>query len=178
MTRIRKALTFSNVVACVALFLALGGSVYAADKISGNQIKANSLPGNRIKPKTVTANRIKPGTLTGNQIKAGSITGKQVNGASLTGVSASSIGSVQYVTVVVGISSTSKTGTTATATCPLGTFVIGGGATVSDEEKAFVNDSGPNGTRNGWTATGFAFGTTTASVTITAVCTPVKAIAG
>jgi len=179
MTRIRKVLTFSNVVACLALFLALGGSVYAASsKISGTQIKASSLPGNRIKAKTLTGKQIKPGSITGAQIKAGSLTGTQVNGSTLSGVIASSIGSVQYATVVASISSTSKTGTTATATCPVGTFVIGGGAIVNDEEKAFVNDSGPNSTRNGWRATGFAFGTTGATITVTAVCTSVKAIAG
>lgn len=178
MSRIAKLFSFSNVVACLALFVALGGSVYAASKISGTQIKANSLPGNRIKPKSVNASRIKPGSLTGTQIKAGSLTGKQVNGTTLTGVSAASIGSVQYASIVVGISSTSRVGTTATANCPPGTFVIGGGATVSNEEKAFVNDTGPNTTRNGWTATGISFGTTGNTITITAVCTPVKAPTG
>lgn len=178
MTRVRKVLTFSNVVACLALFMALGGTVYAAGKISGTQIKAGSLPGNRIKAKTVTANQVKPGSLTGTQIKSGSLTGTQINQATLTGISAASIASVQYATSVVSISSTSKSGTTATVSCPAGTFVIGGGASVSDEEKGFVNDSGPNSTRNGWTATGFAFGTPGVTMTITAICTPVKAITG
>ena len=49
MTRVKKVLTFSNVVAFIALFVALGGSVYAAGKISGTQIKSGSVPGNRIK---------------------------------------------------------------------------------------------------------------------------------
>ncbi len=61
--RIAKYLTFSNVIACLALFVALGGSVYAAGKISGKQIKPSSLPGNRIKPKTLPPNRIKPNSL-------------------------------------------------------------------------------------------------------------------
>ena len=30
MTRIRKSLTFSNAIALIALFVALGGTVYAA----------------------------------------------------------------------------------------------------------------------------------------------------
>lgn len=45
MRRIAKFLSFSNVVACLALFIALGGTVYAAGKISGKQIKPSSLPG-------------------------------------------------------------------------------------------------------------------------------------
>lgn len=188
MTRIRKVLTFSNVVACLALFMALGGTVYAAGKISGTQIKPKSIPGNRLKAsavatnqlkaKAVTAGKVKPGSLTGKQIKAGSLTGTQINQTTLTGVSAASLASVQYAVATVTISSTSKTGTKATAACPAGTFVIGGGATVSDEEKSFVNDSGPSLTRNGWTATGFAFSTTSATITITAICTAVKTPVG
>ena len=178
MTRIGRLFSFSNIIACVALFVALGGSVYAAGKISGTQIKASSLPGNRIKAKSLTGKQIKPGSLTGKQIKAGSLTGTQINGATVTGVSASSLASVQYAVATVSISSTSETGTTATASCPLGTFVIGGGATVSNEEQAFVNDSGPSPLRTGWTSTGFSFGSPGNTMTVTAICTAVKAIAG
>jgi len=50
------------VVAALALFVALGGSVYAAKKgrISGKAIRAKSLPGNRLKPRSVPANRLHP----------------------------------------------------------------------------------------------------------------------
>lgn len=49
-------------VAALALFVALGGSVYAAKhgKISGKAIRAKSLPGNRLKPRSVPANRLRP----------------------------------------------------------------------------------------------------------------------
>jgi hypothetical protein len=174
MTRIRKVLTFSNVVAFVALFVAMGGSVYAAGKISGTQIKSGSVPGNRIKPKTLTAKQIKPASLTGAQVKADSLGATQINESTLTGVSAGSLASVLYVPVAVPISN-SPAGSTGTASCPPGTYVIGGGATVSNEELAIVNDSGPTATRTGWTATGFAGGPGT-SMTITAICTAVKAI--
>jgi hypothetical protein len=48
------------VVALLALFVALGGTVYAAGhtKISGRAIKVKSLPGNRLKPGSVAANRL------------------------------------------------------------------------------------------------------------------------
>ena len=87
-TRIGKAFSFSNLIACLALFIALGGTVYAAGKINGKQIKTKSLPGNRIKPRTITANRIKAKTLTGRQIKKHSLTGNQINQKTLTGISA------------------------------------------------------------------------------------------
>jgi hypothetical protein len=184
MARILKALSFSNVVACLALFVALGGSVYAAGKISGNQIKANSLPGNRVKAKTLTAKQVKPGSLTGAQIKAGSLTGTQIQAGSLTGtqinastlsgVTASKLGSIQYASATVALGSAG--GDTGTANCPAGTNVIGGGESVSNDAIDLAIDSGPNATRNGWTATGF--GEPGDTMTVTAICTAAAGISG
>jgi hypothetical protein len=85
MSILKKSLTFSNVIALLALFIALGGSVYAAsNKIDGAQIKAKSLPGNRIQPGTVTATQIKKGAIGEPQIKAGAVTGKQIKAGAVT----------------------------------------------------------------------------------------------
>lgn len=56
------------IVAALALFVALGGSVYAAKKtkkprINGKTIRAKSIPGNRLKPRSIPANRLKPNVL-------------------------------------------------------------------------------------------------------------------
>lgn len=51
------------IIALIALFAALCGSVYAAGKINGKTIKVNSIPGNRIKPQTLTGKQIKLKTL-------------------------------------------------------------------------------------------------------------------
>lgn len=56
------------VIAVLALFVALGGTVYAASAINGKTIKKNSLPGNRIKKKTVTGTQIKNDAITGTQV--------------------------------------------------------------------------------------------------------------
>lgn len=167
MTRIRRMFTFSNVIAMIALFIALGGSVYAAAKINGKQIKPQSIPGNRIKP----------GTVTGKQIKNQSLTGQQVVGSSLSGVSASNLASVQYVTSSGTVNSTEKQ-TTVTAVCPAGTKVIGGGAQIAKEEEAYVNDSGPSADRSGWTANGYAYSTGSTTMTVTAICTAVASATG
>jgi hypothetical protein len=167
LVRIGKLLSFSNVVACLALFVALGGSVYAAGKISGKQIKVRSLPGNRIKPQTITSSRIKPKTLTGRQVKARSLTGSQINQGTLTQISAASLASVHYQAITTPLSGSM---TSATADCPPNTYVIGGGAIVSNEERASVNDSGPNGLRTGWTATGFSWFSSSNTMTVTAIC--------
>jgi hypothetical protein len=53
------------VLSVIAIFVALGGTVYAAKKINGRAIRAKSMPGNRLKPRSVPANRLKPGVLKG-----------------------------------------------------------------------------------------------------------------
>ena len=62
-TEIKKRLTFANVVSVIALFLALGGSVYAAGKLNGKTIKRNSIPGNRLKAGSVTGLQVDEGSL-------------------------------------------------------------------------------------------------------------------
>lgn len=71
------------VVACLALFVALGGSVYAAKRINGHTIKVKSLPGNRLTPGSVPGNRLRPGAIPGGRIARGSITGAQIDTATL-----------------------------------------------------------------------------------------------
>lgn len=170
MARVPKFLSFSNVVACLALFIALGGTVYAAGKINGKQIKKSSLPANRIKPKSIQANRIKPKTLTGNQVKPDSLTGTQIDEKTLT-VSAAALANVQYESTTLELSW--KTAP-ATANCPSGMYAIGGGATLSDEDSGTVNSSGPSPLRTGWTATGFSYQESGPTMTVTAVCVTVE----
>jgi hypothetical protein len=70
-------------IAGIALLAALGGTVYAATKIDGHQIKAKSLPGNRLALGSVPGNRLKPGAISGNRIAPGSLTGTQIDTATL-----------------------------------------------------------------------------------------------
>src|SRR5271156_6492279 len=57
------------VIACLALFVALGGTVLAATKIDGKTIKVKSLPGNRLVVGSLPGNRIAAGSLKGPQIQ-------------------------------------------------------------------------------------------------------------
>lgn len=70
-------------IAAIALFVALGGTVYAAGKISGRAIKVKSLPGNRLKLHSVPANRLKPGALRGGGASTAQITGAEIDELSL-----------------------------------------------------------------------------------------------
>jgi hypothetical protein len=71
------------VVAGLALVAALGGTVYAAGKISGRTIKVKSLPGNRLALGSVPGNRLKAGAIKGSQLAPGSITGIQIDASTL-----------------------------------------------------------------------------------------------
>ena len=68
------------VVAVIALFVALGGSVYAAKKakLDGKAIRAKSIPGNRVKPHSIAANRLMPGVLA-SSAASGPLTGADIN---------------------------------------------------------------------------------------------------
>ncbi|HEX5376034.1 MAG TPA: hypothetical protein VFW48_07740 [Solirubrobacterales bacterium] len=72
-------------VAGVALFVALSGTVYAAQKakLNGRAVKVKSLPGNRLTPGSVAANRLKPGVLSALGQHSGPITGAEINELSL-----------------------------------------------------------------------------------------------
>jgi hypothetical protein len=59
----RPRLTYANVVATLALFVALGGSSYAALKISGSEIKAHTITGKNIKRNALGRRQIKESSL-------------------------------------------------------------------------------------------------------------------
>jgi hypothetical protein len=70
-------------VACLALMVALGGSVYAATRIDGHSVKPGSLPGNRLEKASVPGNRLQPESLRGGRIEPGSLTGREVDASTL-----------------------------------------------------------------------------------------------
>lgn len=67
-------------ISAIALFVALGGSVYAAKKakIDGKAIRAKSIPGNRLQPRSIAANRLKRGVLR-SVVSTAPITGAEIN---------------------------------------------------------------------------------------------------
>jgi len=61
--RIRGKLSYANVVATLALFIALGGTSYAALTITGNNVKNGSLTGRDVKRDSLGAKHIKESRL-------------------------------------------------------------------------------------------------------------------
>jgi hypothetical protein len=61
--RLRGRLTYANVVATLALFIALGGSSYAALTVTGSNVRNGSLTGKDIKRNSLTGRHIREGQL-------------------------------------------------------------------------------------------------------------------
>jgi hypothetical protein len=82
---VRNRLTYANVVASLALFLAVaGGSAFAASQLGKNsvgakQLKANAVTAGKIKKNAVTTAKIKNNAISAAKIKNGAITGAKVN---------------------------------------------------------------------------------------------------
>jgi hypothetical protein len=61
--KLRQPLTYANVMSTVAVFIALGGSSYAALTISGSDIRKRSIAGVKLKRNTLTGREIRESRL-------------------------------------------------------------------------------------------------------------------
>lgn len=75
--------TYANVVGTLALFVALGGSSYAAVSIKGSDVRNGSLTGTDIKNGSIKSRDVDNGSLTGSDLKNGSVTGSDIDDGSL-----------------------------------------------------------------------------------------------
>ncbi len=81
MSRIRANLTYANVMATIAMFIALGGSSYAAIKVTGRNVKNSSLTYKDLKKNTLGGSRIKEtrlGTVPRAKTLSGGYTGRRL----------------------------------------------------------------------------------------------------
>ena len=68
LSKIRSSLTYGNVMATIAVFLALGGGAYAAFKLPTNSVGAK-----QIKANAVTSKKVRNGSLLAGDFKAGQL---------------------------------------------------------------------------------------------------------
>ena len=103
MKRIRGKLTYANVVATIALFLAVGG----ASAMAAGQLAKNSVGAKQLKKNAVTAAKIKTGAITSPKVAGGAIGPQQLANGSV-GTSALAPGSVNSGALGDGSVSTAK----------------------------------------------------------------------
>jgi hypothetical protein len=122
--RIRSRLSYANVMATVAAFMAMGGSAYAALEITGEDVENGTLRGIDVRNQSLTG------------IDVRKLTRKDFKGGRLHTAANTDI--VQKDATVGG----DGTGIAA-AVCPSGKLVTGGGYEGADNTTAPVRDSFP-----------------------------------
>jgi hypothetical protein len=122
MRQVRRALTYSNVVATLALFLAIsGGVVYAASTLGRNAVKSKNIAAHAVKNRNLAKKAVKNGNLAANsvtnaKVAKGAITGAKVKGGTLTrtNLAAGTLSGLQVLEVtnstVPGLTTQSATG--------------------------------------------------------------------
>jgi hypothetical protein len=84
MGRLRLHITYANVVATLALVIALGGGVvYAANKIGAQGIRKNAIRSYHIRNKQVKRQDIAGGSINSRKVSNDSLTGKDIKEATL-----------------------------------------------------------------------------------------------
>jgi hypothetical protein len=175
--------SYAAVTATLALVVALGGGAYAATSlpkhsVGSKQLRSNAVRRSKIKGNAVNGAKVAKDSLTGSDIKESAL-GKvpsaggadsATNATNAThAASSAGVDKITYVTTPpMPIGGGPFGSGTATAACPAGQHVTGGGAHVSNESGDNVNDSFPAAGGAGWTAT--VFGGASDTFTVTAVC--------
>jgi hypothetical protein len=84
MGRLRRHITYANVVATLALVIALGGGVvYAANKIGAQGIRKNAIRSYHIRNKQVKRQDIAGGSISSHKVSNDSLSGKDIKEATL-----------------------------------------------------------------------------------------------
>jgi len=166
------------VLSAVALFMALGGGAYAAGSSDSKQDKkiadsaARAYFNQHIAGASVSHAHF--AQTASSAIHATNAT-NATNATTATTANSAPIASVTYVTNAVSVAPTGVA-VLATATCPAGTTVIGGGGQIAGEDIGFLNDSYPNG-KAGWSVDFVNNGPSAVNGTTTAICAPAAATA-
>jgi hypothetical protein len=89
-TNLKRHLSVANILSCMALFIALGGTAYAAVKLKPNQVKAvniakQAVTNAKIKTQAVTSGKIKNGGVVNADLGAGAVTGSKIAKEAVTG---------------------------------------------------------------------------------------------
>jgi len=161
MRRLRERLTFANVTAGLALFIALGGTSYAAitlprNSVGANQIRTGGVRSSEVKDRSleardlsVKARRFLKGQRgpQGERGPAGSTGPTGPSGGGGGGTTTLPI-TTETATGIVGLGDIGS----ATATCGAGRRVTGGGARIDSAGDTATRESYPSANGAAWTA--------------------------
>jgi hypothetical protein len=143
MRRLRKQLTYANVMSSIAVFVVLGGGAYAAttlpkNSVGSKQIKASAVTSSKVKDGALLLKDFKPGQLVAGALGPAGPTGPKgdIGAKGDAGVKGDTgaQGSPGLSGVEVKVMSLNLAGSgtgAGTVACPVGKVVLGGGTTVA-----------------------------------------------
>jgi hypothetical protein len=178
MHQFRDRLTYANVMATVAVFVALGGTSYAAitlpkNSVGSNQLKRNAVTSTDVKDRSLGVRDLSLAARTFLKGQRGPQGERGPQG--LPG--STNAGGPTTIVVNYRTNSDGRVGfgevTSATAVCAAGEKVLGGGVRVDTGTDLAVRESYPNLNNTAWTGrVGNDDLSGVGSYTVTAVCTP------
>jgi hypothetical protein len=177
-------------MATIAVFVALGGSGYAAVRLSKNSVTSTSIKNGQVKAadlarNAVTTGKVKDGSLLSADFKAGQIPAGATGPQGPQGAPGQngSNGTTNVVVRSTQVTSAGGSDGSGTAQCDFGERATGGGLHITGSTTAFIFLTEPGGipVPNGAGATPISWfaswhnantGGTTATVTIYVICAP------
>ncbi|MGZ4270414.1 MAG: hypothetical protein ACXVSX_14540 [Solirubrobacteraceae bacterium] len=156
--RLRQRLTYANVTATAALFVALGGSSYAAvtlprNSVGAAQLRKSSVRSDKVRDRSLEVRDLSLRARESLRGQRGPVGPQGPPGG--TGSSGSSSGGTSGIGLVyrtatgsVGASASNST----TASCDPGQHVTGGGLRVDTGSDASARESYPSSSNTAWTA--------------------------
>jgi hypothetical protein len=163
LAKLRSHLTYANVMATIAVFIALGGSSYAALHIGSRQIVNNSIRSKDIRNNNLRGKDIRIGTIGSSDVRDDSLSGADIQDGA---VGATDLGPIVEVSATSPKIPDTEFGG-AGVSCPAGTRVISGGA-ASSVNRMYLMVSQRSG--NGWSASVHNLSGGSADMTVRAYC--------
>ena len=183
MKRISRRLTYANVMATLALFLAIGGgAAFAATNLGKNSvgpkmIKPNAIGPAKIKAGAVTADKLANGAVGATKLAPGSVGTAQLGSGTVGfaqlapgSVKASKLGAINTRTASVSVPKDEIRGTS--VTCAPGEVLLGGGTgwnTTGPDQLVFTSESKKTGPTT-WQAAGVNQAAVTLTFNVFAYC--------
>jgi hypothetical protein len=188
MHRLKGRLTYGNVIATIALFVALGGSSYAAitlprNSVGANQLRTGSVRSSEVKDRTLNARDLSQAARRFLRSQDGAQGPRGPQGPQGPQGERGLPGTTPGGNIIINIESAQGTvgrktdpdipaTAQATATCSGGTRVIGGGVNLASPVETTAHDSYPVGA-NAWRATvANDDDMNSKAFTVYAICTP------
>jgi hypothetical protein len=141
-TRLRKRLTFANVISAVALFVALGGTSYAAISVGSAQIRTGAVGKSEIRTGAVGKSENRTGAVGKSEIRSNAVGRSEIStdGVAKSEIAKDSVASEEIVDG--GIEAADLSAATRTAFTLARANVASNGAAAGGNAKAVVHAAG------------------------------------